>query len=572
MSKIKLTGSNSGYVEIDSAADAGNLTLTLPTSGVRLLSNTDNVFSGITTTGELDINGKIDVSTDAVIARNLSVGGITTHTGTTTLSDDVTFTGGSYNVLWDKSDNALEFADNAKLSFGASSDLQIYHDGNRSIISDTGTGELRMNGSAIQLRDTAQNFMINATANDSVDLYFNQNKKFETTNTGAIVTGICTATSFSGSGEGLTRTTQLSHRNIIINGAMLVAQRGTSSTSGGYQTVDRISQGFANVNENPTLSQATIAVPSSPYNLPTSGDHPYTEGFRKAYYVGNGNQTTAAGANQDMSFSYFIEGQDLVGSGWNYADPNSYLTISFWVKTSVAQTYYVGFRLYGPSNGNQREYCFNFTPAAFTWTKVTHSIPGHASNTLREDNATGAFIQFIQYWGTNYTSSGRTNEAWQAKNNNSNYPDVAGNWYNTNDASYQITGLQLEVGQQATPFEHRSFGEELIRCQRYYEHSYNYGTTPGTAQNNGSVMFLTNRSPGTAHTMLRYMIRKRTAPTLVAYDPTQSNTTGMRNLDGNVTYSYSMNRNGETGCTAYPTGSLSLGQFIQFHYTADAEL
>ena len=66
MSKIKLTGSNSGYVEIDSAADAGNLTLTLPTSGVRLLSNTDNVFSGITTTGELDINGKIDVSTDIV--------------------------------------------------------------------------------------------------------------------------------------------------------------------------------------------------------------------------------------------------------------------------------------------------------------------------------------------------------------------------------------------------------------------------------------------------------------------------------------------------------------------------
>ena len=418
--QIKLTGSNSGYVEIDSASDAGNLTLTLPTSGVRLLSNTDNVFSGITTTGELDINGKIDVSTDIVGGRNLKVTGITTHTGTTTLSDDVTFTGASYNVLWDKSDNQLEFAANAKISFGGSSDLQIYHDGNRSIISDTGTGELRMNGSAIQLRDTAQNFMINATANDSVDLYFNQNKKFETTNTGAIVTGICTATSFSGSGEGLTRTTQLSHRNLIINGDARIAQRAASSTSTGYRTVDRFSQGYANTNENPTMQQATIAVPSSPYNLPTSGDHPYKEGFRYAYYVQNGNQTTAAGANQDMSTTYKIEAQDLVGSGWNFADPNSYLTISFWVKTSVAQTYYVGFRLYGPSDGNQREYCFNFTPAAFTWTKVTHSIPGHASNTLREDNATGAFIQFIQYWGTNYTSSGRTNEAWQAKNNNSN--------------------------------------------------------------------------------------------------------------------------------------------------------
>ena len=111
MSKIKLTGSNSGYVEIDSAADAGNLTLSLPTSGTRLLSNTDNVFSGITTTGQLDINGSIDVSSTSVF------------------NDDLTLTGASYNVLWDKSDNQLEFGDNAKLSFGASSDLQIFHDG-----------------------------------------------------------------------------------------------------------------------------------------------------------------------------------------------------------------------------------------------------------------------------------------------------------------------------------------------------------------------------------------------------------------------------------------------------------
>ena len=66
MSKIKLTGSNSGYVEIDSAADAGNLTLTLPTSGTALLSNAGNVFSGITTTGQLDINGSIDVSSTSV--------------------------------------------------------------------------------------------------------------------------------------------------------------------------------------------------------------------------------------------------------------------------------------------------------------------------------------------------------------------------------------------------------------------------------------------------------------------------------------------------------------------------
>ena len=175
MSKIKLTGSNSGYVEIASAADAGNLTLTLPTGGTALLSNAGNVFSGITTTGELDINGKIDVSTDAVITRNLSVGGITTHTGTTTLSDDVTFTGASYNVVWDKSDNQLEFGDNAKLSFGADADLQIYHSGSGSaILHGASSGQLTIaSDNALNLTSrTGTEYYFRAYPNNRAELYY----------------------------------------------------------------------------------------------------------------------------------------------------------------------------------------------------------------------------------------------------------------------------------------------------------------------------------------------------------------------------------------------------------------
>ena len=243
MSKIKLTGSNSGYVEIDSAADAGNLTLSLPTSGTRLLSNTDNVFSGITTTAELDINGKIDVSTDIVGGRNLKV------TGITTLSDDLTLTGASYNVVWDKSDNQLEFGDNAKLSFGASSDLQIYHNGSDNYIDGNSNAEDHLYIRANVGSDHSSNIHIQAKSgeesivcrdDESVELYFNGNQKLRTHNSGVIITGICTATSFSGSGEGLTRTTQYSHRNVIVNGAMQVAQRGSSSASSDYGSVDRM--------------------------------------------------------------------------------------------------------------------------------------------------------------------------------------------------------------------------------------------------------------------------------------------------------------------------------------------
>ena len=134
MSKIKLTGSNSGYVEIDSAADAGNLTLTLPTSGTALLSNAGNVFSGITTTGQLDINGSIDVSSTSVF------------------NDDLTLTGASYNVLWDKSDNQLEFGDNAKLSFGGSQDLQIFHNGSVNLIQGTNSKNIYIQGDDVAVQ------------------------------------------------------------------------------------------------------------------------------------------------------------------------------------------------------------------------------------------------------------------------------------------------------------------------------------------------------------------------------------------------------------------------------------
>ena len=175
MSKIKLTGSNSGYVEIASAADAGNLTLTLPTGGTALLSNAGNVFSGITTTGQLDINGSIDVSSTSVF------------------NDDLTLTGASYNVVWDKSDNQLEFGTNAKLSFGASSDFQIYRSGTHTYLKNS-SNTLVLNSDAISLTNHAGNSnRIVTAASGEVKLYYSDSVKLETTNTGAVVTGICTA-------------------------------------------------------------------------------------------------------------------------------------------------------------------------------------------------------------------------------------------------------------------------------------------------------------------------------------------------------------------------------------------
>ena len=119
---------------------------------------------------------------------------------------------------------------------------------------------------------------------------------------GVNCTGIATAKTFAPT-EG-----QLSHRNLVINGAMTIAQRGTQSTAAGYETVDRFTTSMANVDEACTFAQADVAADTDPWNA----------GFRKSFKVTNGNQTSGAGAADDVSMSQNIEAQDLAKSGWDY--------------------------------------------------------------------------------------------------------------------------------------------------------------------------------------------------------------------------------------------------------------
>jgi len=536
MSKVRLTGSNSGYVEITAVADAGNLTFTMPTSGTALLGNNNNVFSGITTTGQLDINGSIDVSSTSVF------------------NDDVTLTGGSYNVVWDKSDNQLEFGDNAKLSFGDSLDLQIYHAGSSTQILNNNNHQLYISSdNALNLTSrTGQEYFFRGYLNGAAELYFNNSKKIETTNTGAVVTGICTATSFSGSGEGLTRTTQLSHRNIIINGAMNVAQRGGVAGAHNSFAVDRFKFKKESTAANFDMTQST-----------TSPD-----GFSNSLKVDCTSADTSTAHNEFVMVRYAIEARDLQQLGYGTASAKP-MVLSFYVRSSLTGTYSINcLQQDNSSKIYSRTYTIN---SANTWERKTISIPADTSGVINDDSGEGLQFNFNLVLGSSFKGSA-VSTAWETYANNKWGSQHGINLASSTSNEWYITGVQLEVGSVATPFEHRSFSEELVRCQRYYEHSYNYSVTPGTAVNNGSVMFLTNRSPGTAHTMLRFQTRKRANPTVIAYDPTQSNTTGMRNLDDNVTYGYTANRMGQMGCTAYPTGSLNLGRFIQFHYTADAEL
>ena len=439
MSKIKLTGSNSGYVEIDSAADAGNLTLSLPTSGTRLLSNTDNVFSGITTTGELDINGKIDVSTDIVGGRNLKV------TGITTLSDDVTLTGASYDVLWDKSDNQLEFGDNAKLSFGASSDLQLYHDGTYNRIAANG-----------------QIFLQNKAANETyfvgyehgrVELYWDNSIKLTTETSGVNITGVCTATSFSGDGSSLTNlSTPLSFRNKIINGSMMVFQRGvgTNNYSAGH---DGYYAGIAD--------RWAIRAHAS------MGTQTYSQNTNSPNNFGNSQRIYTTGADGGNAGKYYVydtklEGQDLQDfeKGTSTAKP---FTLSFYVKCNINRVFTCELR----DLDNGRTCVQQYTTTNSNWNRYELTFPADTTGKFDNDKNVSLWVRFWLSAGANF-KSGTSQTTWGTVNDANICPGQTGDLGGRVGDYWYVTGIQLEIGSQATPFEHKSFIEDKLRCYRYY--------------------------------------------------------------------------------------------------------
>ena len=248
---------------------------------------------------------------------------------------------------------------------------------------------------------------------------------------------------------------QLGNRNLIINGAMQVAQRGTSSTTNGYGSVDRFRIFFTGVDENPTQAQADVA----------AGTTPYTSGFRKCLKVTNGNQTSGAGAGDYIVIRTTLEAQDMANSGWNYTSSSSNVTLQFWIKSSVAQNFYGRLQT---QDGTTYNYPFETgSLSADTWTKITKTIPGNSNLTFNNDNGGGLRVEVIPFYGTDYTAS-PTLDTWAAHSSSSRTPDNTSTWYTTNDATLEITGLQLEVGSVATDFEHRSFAVEKKLCERYF--------------------------------------------------------------------------------------------------------
>ena len=355
-------------------------------------------------------------------------------------------------------------------------------------------------------------------------------------------------------------------RNIIINGAMEVAQRGTSSTDASVssvKTIDRMVLFVYGGNEAPTQSQADVA----------SGTTPYTLGFRKCFRITNGNQTSAD-AGDYLWIRYIVESQDLAKCGWNYTSTSSFVTLSFWVKSSVAQDFKGYLRT---RDGTKQGYAFSTgSLSANTWTKITKVLPGASGIQFDNNNEAGLDINIAPFFGTNYSDAGVTEHTWTTYVSGNRTAPSTDTWWLTDDATFEITGLQLEVGSQATAFEHRSKAEELRLCQRYFQKSFEVDVTPAVSVSKCIYMFTRPYTSGYHEALGNdYIVEMRTQPSMTFYPIQGSGSAGQVSYYdsgwSNTSASYHTSHS-NTKRLVFSINTSSSTTLVQYNYTADAEL
>ena len=238
----------------------------------------------------------------------------------------------------------------------------------------------------------------------------------------------------------------ISGSNVIINGAFQIAQRGTSTTGGGF-LVDRFELNINNT-DNIAITQ--------------SQDSSGPSGFSNSWKILATTAESAVAADERVRFRQNIEGQNLQQFAFGTSAAKS-MTLSFYVKSNVTGTYAVNLEQDDASRVIGSTYTIS---SADTWEFKTITVGGDTSGTINDDNGAGLVVSWYLLAGSNYTGTDNTSYGASADGKQA-YGHTADWGQDTND-NFFITGVQLELGEQATPFEHRSFGDELLRCQRYF--------------------------------------------------------------------------------------------------------
>ena len=280
------------------------------------------------------------------------------------------------------------------------------------------------------------------------------------------------------------------NKNVIINGAMNVAQRNVSATglggSSGYFTIDRFRLA-CNTSGRLTMSQDS-SVPSG-------------KGFANSLKLACTTTDTSLGADELVTLNHRIEGQNLQGFSKGTSDAKPF-AVSFYVKGNASATYVLEMQ----DNDNDRQISKSFNVTT-DWTKVTLNFPADTTGAFDDDNAQSMQFQIWLNAGSTYTSGTINSSAWASTTNANRVGGGTTNFFDSTARTFFITGLQLEVGQNPTTFEHEPIERTLAKCKRYF---HTYGGTnafehlPFLGQGNSSSINFNHELP----------VEKRSTPSL----------------------------------------------------------
>jgi len=352
--------------------------------------------------------------------------------------------------------------------------------------------------------------------------------------------------------------TAQSNRNLVINGAMRVAQRGTSvdSSSGSVvRCVDRY-RCFARGAGAATFTQSTT--------VPTG------EGFANSLKVDVTTVDSSLTSNDLYIIDQRIEAQNLqqLAKGTSTA---KLVTASFWVRSTKTGTYVL--ELFDDDNSRHISKTYTIS-SADTWEHKTITFEGDTTGALNNDTGIGFDLRWFLGAGPSYTS-GTLATSWQADDTEDRAVGQV-NFFDSTSNNYYLTGVQLEIGEVATPFEHRSFADDLALCQRYFCKTFPTATAPvQNGGNNGSLIAVasgTATAPNRAFSVaFNYPVEMRASPTVTTFNPAGSDALWYKHTDGStlaVTASFPSERSISLTNGASATDQ----QAYRIHATADAEL
>ena len=339
-------------------------------------------------------------------------------------------------------------------------------------------------------------------------------------------------------------------RNRIINGNMLIDQRnaGASVTISSYgYGLDR--WGYQCSGGGAWSSQRSAVAPA---------------GFPNSLILTVTTADASIGSTDVYQLFQKIEGFNVSDFGFGTASAQT-ITVSFWVRSSVTGTYSASFQ----NAAFNRGYVATFTVnAANTFEYKTITIPGDTSGTW--DTTNGIGLQFAIDLGSG-SASNIAAGSWQSVSTSSLRTSGSVNWIATSGATFYITGVQLEVGTIATPYERQIYSDQLAQCQRYFQTSY-FGSPVGTATTTNSVFYTVWANTNYSYLYVNLLVSMRTTPTNVSYS-TNNGASGVQyNLSlGNQATTFAQITN--YGFTNQITNlAATAGQNYYFHWTASAEL